>query len=278
MLVTIDRTLSSKACLQEASLLRPSGRLAWLCLGLSLALSACTTSNHPTSMSKARNTAQVLDKNLSRRVKLNYLLYLPEGYNPKSSRRWPLILFLHGIGERGADPWKVKVHGPPKVAEQMTGFPFIVVSPQCPNGQWWSSENLTVLLDEISSKYQVDTNRVYLTGLSMGGFGAWSLALEFPERFAAVAPLCGGGNPSFVHSYSANRKAALQSLPFWAFHGDKDTSVALEESERMVNALKKFGCQVKFTVYPGVGHDCWTQTYSNPELYEWFLQHERTVR
>ena len=234
--------------------------------------------NPKPNISKAKQTAQVLDQKTSRRMKAKYLLFLPEGYNSASARRYPTILFLHGIGERGNDPWKVKVYGPPKVAEAMTNFPFIVVSPQCPNGRWWSNEILAALLDQVIAKYRVDTNRIFLTGLSMGGFGAWSLALEFPERFAAVAPLCGGGNPSYVHSYDAGRKAALKALPFWAFHGDKDSSVPLVESERMVNALQKFGCDVKFTVYPGVGHDCWTQTYNNPELYDWFLQHERRTR
>lgn len=240
-----------------------------------LALTACTTTNHQSAMPKTRQTARSLKTTLSQPVQVNYLLFLPEGYEAKSAKTWPLILFLHGIGERGNDPWKVKVHGPPKVAEKMSNFPFIVVSPQCPNGEWWSNDKLLALLDKVIAKYSVDTNRVYLTGLSMGGFGAWNLALEFPERFAAVAPLCGGGNPYFPHAYNARRKAALHSLPFWAFHGDKDPAVAVEESERMVDALRKLGCDVKFTVYPGVGHDCWTQTYNNPQLYEWFLDHER---
>jgi len=226
-------------------------------------------------MPKPKQTAQVLDRAISKRAKADYLLFLPEGYSARSSKRWPLILFLHGIGERGTDPWKVAVHGPPKVAERLTNFPFIVVSPQCPNGEWWSNEVLTALLDEVTAKYKVDSGRVYLTGLSMGGFGAWNLALAFPERFAAVAPICGGGNPYLPTAYNAKRKAALKSLPFWVFHGDKDPAVALGESERMVDGLKKFGCDVKFTVYPGVGHDSWTQTYSNPALYEWFLEHER---
>ena len=240
-----------------------------------LALTGCSTLPQPTPMVQSKQTAQLLTKTRSKRINLNYLLFLPEGYAAKPSTNWPLILFLHGIGERGSDPWKVKVHGPPKIAEKMTNFPFIVISPQCPNGEWWSNEILGALLDEMIAKYQVDTNRLYLTGLSMGGFGAWNLALEFPQRFAAVAPVCGGGNPYYPNAYDARRKAVLKSLPFWVFHGDKDPSVALEESERMVKALKKFGCDVKFTVYPGVGHDCWTQTYNNPQLYEWFLEHKR---
>lgn len=247
------------------------------CLLGAAALTVCELNNlHAAAMPQSKQTAQLLTKKTSETIKLNYLLFLPEDYAAKSSKRWPMILFLHGIGERGSDPWKVKVHGPPKVAEKMTNFPFIVVSPQCPDGQWWSNEILATLLDEAIAKYNVDTNRVYLTGLSMGGFGAWNLALEFPEKFAAVAPVCGGGNPYYPNAHNATRRAALKSLPFWAFHGDKDASVAIEESERMVKALKKFGCDVKFTVYPGVGHDCWTQTYNNPQLYEWFLEHERS--
>src|SRR5436190_4387622 len=229
-------------------------------------------------MPRSNQTAHVLAKTSTEKVKLNYLLFLPDGYSATSKKRWPLILFLHGMGERGNDPWKVKVHGPPKVAEKMSNFPFVVVSPQCPDGQWWSSEALIALLDDVVDRYKIDTNRIYLTGLSMGGFGAWSLALEYPERFAAVAPICGGGNPRYPMSYDAARKSALKALPFWVFHGDKDTAVTIDESQRMVDALKKFGCDVKFTIYPGVGHDSWTQTYSNPELYEWFLQHERVSR
>lgn len=241
-----------------------------------LILIVCTALSYSEeAMPKSKQTAQMFDKKVSKRAKLNYLLFLPEGYEAKGKKRWPLIFFLHGIGERGSDPWKVKVHGPPKVAEKMSNFPFVVVSPQCPDGQWWSSETLMALLDDVIDRQKIDTNRIYLTGLSMGGYGAWSLALEYPERFAAAVPICGGGNPRYPNCYDATRKAALKALPFWVFHGDKDPAVSLDESERMVTALKKFGCDVKFTVYPGVGHDSWTQTYANPELYEWFVQHQR---
>ena len=226
-------------------------------------------------MPKPKQTVQVLAKTSSHRFRAKYLLFLPDAYKARSSKRWPLILFLHGMGERGEDLSKVKTHGPPKLVEKMTNFPFILVSPQCPNGQWWSNDLLAALLDEIIAKYKVDRSRIYLTGLSMGGFGSWSLAMEFPERFAAVAPVCGGGNPLYPNAYSPTRKAALKSLPFWVFHGEKDLAVPLLESERMVKALQKLGCDVKFTVYPGVGHDCWTETYNNPQLYEWFLAHER---
>src|SRR6476620_11061269 len=113
-------------------------KFSWV-LFLALLLSACTTANHPHSMARPKQTAQTLDKKISQSAKAKYLLFLPDGYDSQSTR-WPLILFLHGIGERGNDPWKVKVHGPPKVAEKMSNFPFIVVSPQCPSGEWWSTD------------------------------------------------------------------------------------------------------------------------------------------
>jgi predicted peptidase len=226
-------------------------------------------------MRHGKQEARTFKKKVSRRVETDYLLYLPEGYEQQKKERWPLIFFLHGIGERGTNAWKVAVHGPPKVAPKMTNFPFIVVSPQCPNGEWWSTDVLMTLLDDVVERYRVDQSRIYLTGLSMGGFGTWSLALEHPERWAAVAPICGGGNPLYMLSYDAKRRAALKSLPFWVFHGDKDGAVPVQESERMAAALKKFGCDVKLTIYPGVDHDSWTRTYSNPDLYTWFLKQKR---
>jgi len=240
-----------------------------------LLLTLCSLAYSQQEMPRGSQTARTFNKKVSNRVKLDYLLFLPEGYKQSEKKRWPLIFFLHGIGERGTNIWKVKVHGPPKIAEKMTNFPFIVVSPQCPDGEWWSTERLTALLDDVVDRYKVDQTRIYLTGLSMGGFGTWSLALEHPERFAAVAAICGGGNPLYPLAYAPPRKAALKSLPFWVFHGDKDPAVPPSESERMVEALKKLGCNVKFTVYPGVGHDSWTKTYANRELYAWFLQHQR---
>src|SRR4051794_4564064 len=146
----------------------------------------CSFAYSDQEMRHGKQESQTLNKKISRRVKTDYLLYLPEGYQQRGKERWPLIFFLHGIGERGTNAWKVAVHGPPKVAEKMSNFPFIVVSPQCPNGEWWSTDTLMALLDDVVDRYKVDTSRIYLTGLSMGGFGTWSLALEHPERWAAV--------------------------------------------------------------------------------------------
>jgi predicted peptidase len=171
---------------------------------------------------------------------------------------------------------KVAVHGPPKVVKQRPDFPFLLVSPQCPNGETWSNEVLLGLLDDVMARHRVDTNRVYLTGLSMGGYGTWSLGTAHPERFAAIAPICGGGETIKVLLADRHRQAALRALGVWAFHGAKDQIVKLEESERMVGALRKVGCKdVELTVYPEAGHDSWTEAYHNDKLYEWFLQHER---
>ena len=127
---------------------------------------------------------------------------------------------------------------------------------------------MTALLDEVYEKYKVDEDRVYVTGLSMGGFGTWSLVAHSANRFAAVAPVCGGGN-AFVTAYQA------KSLPIWAFHGSADKVVPVKYSEDIVAALKKAGNDAKLTIYDGVGHDSWTETYDNPELYEWLLSHSR---
>lgn len=196
----------------------------------------------------------------------NYLLFLPNKDIAKE-QLLPTILFLHGAGERGSNLENVKRHGVAKIVEEQPNFPFIVISPQCPPSENWSVELLSNLLDEAISAYPIDPNRVYLTGLSMGGYGTWNLAAAAPHRFAALAPVCGGGNPM------AARK--LKNLPVWAFHGARDNVVPLRESELMVSALKTYGGNVKLTVYPEAEHDSWTQTYNNPQLYEWFLQHRR---
>jgi predicted peptidase len=218
-----------------------------------------------------------MHRTIEREVSLRYLLFLPRDYDAASEKRWPTILFLHGSGERGDDLELVKVHGPPKIVASKPDFPFIVVSPQCPSGRSWNNDELNALLDDVIERCAVDTNRVYLTGLSMGGFGAWDLALANPERFAAVVPICGGGEPMTAFGYASDSQKArdLKALPFWAFHGAKDTTVAPAQSEAMVNALRKLGCQVEYTVYPDAEHDAWTRTYDDPKLYEWFLAHER---
>jgi predicted peptidase len=201
------------------------------------------------------------------RAALRYLLYLPEDYAADHERRWPLILFLHGAGERGADLARIKAHGLPNVLEGKRDFPFVVVSPQCPPRERWRPDLLAALLDEIEATYRIDSERIYVTGLSMGGFGTWALAILQPRRFAAIAPVCGGGRPEEV--------AAIKHVPAWVFHGALDDIVPLEHSTVMVEALRAVGGDVRFTVYPDLAHDSWTPTYENPELYEWLLAHRR---
>jgi predicted esterase len=198
-------------------------------------------------------------------VETDYWFYLPDGYNASDTiTKWPLLLFLHGAGETGNDIDKVKVHGPSKLIEQGKKFPFIVVSPQT-RQYGWKSEQLLSLLTNLIEKYNVDTDRLYLTGLSMGGFGTWKLAADYPI-FAAIIPICGGGDPSTAFKF--------RHTPIWCFHGAKDDIVNIEQSQRMVDAVKKYKKDVKFTIYPEANHDSWTETYENDEIYDWLLQHK----
>ncbi len=213
-----------------------------------------------------QQTHQLLISKREPGVQLKYLLYLPNGYDKDVQKPWPVLLFLHGAGERGDSLDLVKMHGPPKIVEKKD-LPFLVVSPQCPANQWWSPGILKELLDEILATYRTDINRIYLTGLSMGGFGTWNLSMEYPDMFAALAPICGGGDPSQVEK--------IKHIPVWVFHGAKDPVVSIERSEEMVNALKKINGNVKFTVYPEATHDSWTETYNNEKLYEWLLEQRK---
>lgn len=199
------------------------------------------------------------------RVRMHYLLALPKDYDKQE--KWPLLLFLHGSGERGTDLNLVKKHGPPKLIAAGKEFPFIVVSPQCPAEMQWEPTELVALLDDLAKRYKVDPDRVCVTGLSMGGFGTWRLANYAPERLAAIAPVCGGGE-----IYWARR---IAPIPVWAFHGAKDEPVPLARSQSMIDALVKEKATPKLTVYAEAGHDSWTETYNNPQFYEWLLDQRR---
>ena len=249
-------------------------KLIWVAVGTAALLNAPLHAQEtdPELMQKKLT----FEGKLTKAVSANYLLYLPRDYDAKGKKKWPLILFLHGAGERGTDVSKVAMHGPPKRVKNKQDLEFIIVSPQCPSGQRWDNDVLLGLLDDVIAKHKVDVGRIYLTGLSMGGFGSWSLGLAYPERFAAIAPICGGGDPIMTLLPDTRKQAAMKSLPIWAFHGAQDTVVKLVESERMVDAAKRAGCkEVELTVYPETQHDSWTETYDNPKLYEWFLAHER---
>jgi len=209
-------------------------------------------------------SAQQQTENFS--LDIEYLKYLPKDYQADGDKKWPLLVFLHGAGERGTDIEKIKVHGPPMLIEQGKDFPFIVVSPQAKN-YGWEPMLLREMIRNLMETEAVDPDRVYLTGLSMGGYGTWRLAAENPGMFAAIVPICGGGNPEDVWK--------LRHMPTWVFHGAKDGIVPLSASESMVKPLQKINDQVKFTVYPETYHDSWIQAYNDPKLYEWLLQQKR---
>jgi predicted peptidase len=200
-------------------------------------------------------------------VEYQYLVDLPVDYDEEESKTWPLMIFLHGIGERGSDLELVRKHGPPKLTNQGKQFPFILVSPQCPDNRLWDAKSLSRMLDHLEQQMHIDQDKIYLTGLSTGGHGTWGWAIEEPERFAAIAPICGVGDPL--------KADAIKELPIWVFHGAKDNVVPITGSSNMVDALKEKGSKVKFTVYPDTGHDSWTDTYDNPALYDWFLNQRR---
>ena len=215
---------------------------------------------------------------VSKKVAYKYLQFLPESYDHDSSKEWPLILFLHGVGERGSDLQKVKVHGPPKIVDSRPDFPFVVVSPQCPENVVWDPDGLLAMLDEVIHRLRIDEKRVYVTGLSMGGYGAWDLIGKAPERFAAAAPVCGGASTRdfLLPLLTEETTKALQALPVWIFHGGKDNVVKMEESKRLSEYFKnRLKSDIQLTIYPEAGHDSWTKTYNNPKLYEWFLSHSR---
>jgi len=191
------------------------------------------------------------------------LLYLPDDYN-KNKDKYPLLLFLHGSGERGDWLELVKKNGPPMLIEYGKDFPFIVLSPQCPEDQEeWQVDVLDMLLDEMVRRYRVNEDCIFVTGLSMGGTGTWQLAYAYPDRFAAIVPICGYADPTQAEK--------IKDLPVWVFHGAKDDVVPPEQSIKMVEALKALGSPVKFTLFPEANHDSWTDAYNSQELWDWML-------
>lgn len=212
---------------------------------------------------------------VSRPVTVPYLVFHPAGYAAQGQQRWPLLVFLHGAGERGDNLEQVTVHGPPKLAKARPDFPFVVVSPQCPANRTWDIEGLDAWLTHVLKTENVDPDRVYLTGLSMGGYGTWAWINAHPERFAAAVPICGGGDPVAIWLAGGDRRTVLSRLPIWAFHGGKDTVVPPGESERMIDAYKRIGNAPKLTLFPDAGHDSWSAAYADPALFDWLLRQRR---
>jgi predicted peptidase len=218
---------------------------------------------------------------------LKYRLMLPKDYSFTGTETYPLVLFLHGAGERGDDNSKQLVHGTKEFAkdENRAKYPCFVVVPQCPDGKKWVEVDWTLdshkqpeeesvsleltrgLLANLQKVFRIDPKRIYVTGLSMGGFGTWDMITRTPDEFAAAVPICAGADETLA--------GRVAKLPIWAFHGDKDGVVKVERSRRMIAAIEKAGGTPKYTEYPGVGHDSWTQTYANPEVLAWMFAQKR---
>jgi len=218
----------------------------------------------------AQSKSQLIDSSLETSVKekLDYYLYYPENYEANTNLKFPLLLFLHGGGESGDSLATIKKNGPPKLIVEGKQFPFLILAPQNPHkNKWWNTRAVNQLLDSIVRSNNVDSSRIYLTGLSRGGGAAWEMAVHYPDKFAAMAVVC--GMAPVPYASWINKK-----MPIWVFHGEEDKSIPISESEAMVSRLKSMNYNVRFTKYAGVGHDSWVKAYQTDELYEWFIQQE----
>jgi predicted peptidase len=255
----------------------PMKRLAGLA-----ALMACAWI--PASEARAADPKDIFEARVFEGVegaKLNYRLMKPAEYDAK--RKYPLVLFLHGAGERGDDNVAQLIHGMADFSsdENRKKYPCFVVAPQCPANRSWGGfrraanaedklepgKLLVPLIDALKKEFSVDADRLYVTGLSMGGFGTWELIGHHPDVFAAAAPICGGGDEKFAER--------LVKLPIWAFHGAKDTVVKPEGSRTMIDAIRKAGGKPLYTEYEDVGHDSWVRAYHDPKLMEWMFAQKR---
>jgi len=238
-------------------------------------LSGCTESKKQPAMSPGKHQ-QLFERTITegastKTESCRYLLLLPKGYG-KKQQNWPMIIFLHGAGKRPDNLRKIWTPIPPNISEVKKNFQFIVVYPQCPkdnkgNYREWSNKLLFDLVNDITNRHYVDKKRIYVTGLSMGGTTAWDMACTYPDLFAAIAPICGWTQPE--------KACGMKKVPVWAFHGANDPVVPPKESEEMVDAVKACGGDARLTIYPDAGHNAWTQTYNNKELYDWFLEHSK---
>jgi predicted peptidase len=221
----------------------------------------------------------------------HFKVFVPKNWTKK--KKTPVILFLHGAGERGDDNLaQTKVGIGPAIVREQANLPFIIVLPQCPKNRWWTEPEMQDMalkaFDQTVKEFKGDKSRLYLTGLSMGGYGSWLLAANNPTKFSAVAVVCGGvrppgglkipNEPKWLTSSSdpyAEVATKVSKLPLWVFHGDADLAVPVSESQKMVKALKALGANVRYNEYPGVGHNSWDKAYAEPELFTWFASARR---
>jgi predicted peptidase len=205
--------------------------------------------------------------------KAKYSLFVPHGYRPDVPA--PVILFLHGAGEAGSDGQKpTQVGIGPAIRAREAAFPFLVVFPQASDrvpatfGSWLpgqpDADRALAILDEVQREFRTDPQRVYLTGISVGGNGVWHLAAAQPDRWAAIVPVCGLG--------PVTKADAVKTIPCWCFHGADDGNVSVQQSRNMIDALRQVGGSPRYTEYPGVGHNSWENAYGTDEVYKWLLQ------
>jgi predicted peptidase len=205
---------------------------------------------------------------------LPYLLFIPAGYNASTSERWPLLIFLHGSGERGTNLDLIKNHGPPQIADHDPAFPFVVISPQLPaaanEDDLWPIPALDALADHALRTLRIDPSRVYVTGLSLGGMASWAWAAAEPQRFAAIAPVSADAD--------VRTACSLKDTPIWDFHGDRDDVLDPKGDFAMVEAVRACGGHPRLTIYPDTGHSAWEGAYADPALWLWLLEQRRPNR
>lgn len=214
---------------------------------------------------------------------LNYRLLVPAKI--EAGKKYPLVIFLHGAGERGSDNAAQLKHGVSDFVRHRSDYPCFLIAPQCPEGKKWvevdwsaASHDLPkepgdqmalvrALIDQTIKQKPIDADRIYVTGLSMGGYGTWDAISRYPDLFAAAAPICGGGDPKAAET--------IKDIPVWCFHGDQDQAVNVERSRKMIAAIKAAGGEPKYTEYPGVGHDSWTRSYANDDFFAWLFAQKK---
>jgi predicted peptidase len=224
-------------------------------------LQSCAAQSNPNLIDAEMETVTI--------EKLPYYLYYPENYKKEKEKEFPILLFLHGGGESGDSLVEIKRNGPPKLIVEGKKFPFLILAPQNPyQKKWWNTRAVNQLLDSIVENNRIDKKRIYLTGLSRGGGAAWEMAVQYPEKFAAMAVVCGMTPVPYASWIDKN-------MPIWVFHGTEDRSIPISESETMVSKLKEMGHDIKFTKYEGVGHNSWIQAYRTEELYLWLMKHRK---
>lgn len=256
--------------------------MIWIRLSLLVLIAAVSCSHLQSAAQKTGFLHRVVEVE---GVSYQYQVFVPNNWTPNA--KWPVILFLHGAGKRGADGTRQTEEGLPELLQRTPDFPAVVVMPQCRRRTWWGEPAMEAqtfeALERSIKELNGDPERIYLTGLSMGGFGTWAFGYKYPKRFAALVPICGGvkdrrfpaphWHPLARAPEDPYRETAekIAHIPVWAFHGDGDRSVPVSESRKLTQALQSAGGIVRYTEYPGVGHRSWNRAYNEKELLPWLL-------